>query len=114
MRPITFRKLEETKTPSPGELWVRPARPEDRARRTVAQLVCERGLEAGESGDAPIERIVVDAGGNRQPVTSEPELGLVCGNRVVYGVLAAGCLATAPWMLTRRQRIRAVAVSSTA
>jgi DHA1 family inner membrane transport protein len=38
----------------------------------------------------------------------------VGGNRVVYGLLAAGCLATAPWMLTRRQRIRAVSLSPAA
>ena len=36
------------------------------------------------------------------------------GHRLVYGVLAAGCLATAPWMIGRRQRIRPVAASSAA
>lgn len=70
MSPILFRKLQADQQPAPGELWIRPLRPEDRDQRATARLVLESGLAALECGTGAVERIVVDASGT-QPTFDE-------------------------------------------
>src|SRR5262249_54089677 len=84
MVPITFRKLRDNEAAAAGELWIRPAREEDRERRATALLVLEQGMHVLERGPGPAERIVVDAGGT-QPTFDEMLAALFAG-RLLEGM----------------------------
>jgi len=77
-------------------LWIRPSRPEDRARRATALLVFEGGLDALDRGpDAAVDgrpgvrRIVVDAGGT-QPTLDEMLAALFAQRLLTGQTLPAG------------------------
>ena len=56
---LTFRPIPAGAGPGPGELLVRPRRPEHRGCLGLARVVLEHGLDALPRDDGPIDRVVV-------------------------------------------------------
>jgi serine/threonine protein kinase len=104
---IVFRKLSESPlaAPRPGEVYLRPGRPEYRNRRELAALVLEHGVDVLERDPGEAKCIVADV--DATSPTLDDMLAASFAVRLLVGdTLPEGCRAFARYAAVVREGLR--------